>query len=82
MSKTFDNGAWSAASEQAVNVVDPIYDKWCASASSSTAGHVLSKEEAMPCARSSWSKGDLNADIVGQSGLQDIAEMAGIKVPA
>ncbi|WP_148715689.1 bifunctional acetaldehyde-CoA/alcohol dehydrogenase [Chitinolyticbacter meiyuanensis] len=78
MSKTFDNGV-VCASEQAVIVVDTIYDK-VRERFIQNGGHILTKKDAEAVRKVILVNGGLNADIVGQSALK-IAEMAGIKVP-
>ncbi|KKC98174.1 MULTISPECIES: bifunctional acetaldehyde-CoA/alcohol dehydrogenase [Photobacterium] len=79
MSKTFDNGV-VCASEQAVIVMDEIYDEVKARFASHK-GYVLSKEEADKVRKVILIEGNLNADIVGQPATK-IAEMAGVSVPA
>ncbi|MDO6497392.1 bifunctional acetaldehyde-CoA/alcohol dehydrogenase [Photobacterium sanguinicancri] len=79
MSKTFDNGV-VCASEQAVIVMDEVYDEVKARFASSN-GYVLSKDEAKKVRKVLLINGNLNADIVGQPATK-IAEMAGVKVPA
>ncbi|TJZ76249.1 bifunctional acetaldehyde-CoA/alcohol dehydrogenase [Chitiniphilus eburneus] len=78
MSKTFDNGV-VCASEQAVIIVDSIYDA-VRERFSNAGGHLLSKKEADAVRKVILVDGGLNANIVGQSALK-IAEMAGIAVP-
>jgi acetaldehyde dehydrogenase / alcohol dehydrogenase len=79
MSKTFDNGV-VCASEQAVIVVDAVYeavrDRFAAHG-----GYVLSADEADAVRQVLLKNGGLNAAIVGQS-ARTIAAMAGIQVPA
>ncbi|GIU11026.1 MULTISPECIES: bifunctional acetaldehyde-CoA/alcohol dehydrogenase [unclassified Shewanella] len=77
MSKTFDNGV-VCASEQAVVVVDDIYDI-VKERFASHGGYVLSVAETEAMQSVILKNGGLNADIVGQSAAQ-IAEMAGISV--
>ena len=79
MSKTFDNGV-VCASEQAVIVMDEVYDEVKARFASHN-GYVLSKDEAEKVRKVLLINGNLNADIVGQPATK-IAEMAGVKVPA
>ncbi|KPA52468.1 acetaldehyde dehydrogenase [Photobacterium leiognathi subsp. mandapamensis] len=79
MSKTFDNGV-VCASEQAVIVMDEVYDEVKARFASHN-GYVLSKEEADKVRKVLLINGALNADIVGQPATK-IAAMAGVTVPA
>lgn len=79
MSKTFDNGV-VCASEQAVIVVDSIYDQ-VKERFASHKGYVLSKEEADKVRKVILINGAMNAAIVGQPATK-IAEMSGVKVPA
>ncbi|HCH0393650.1 TPA: bifunctional acetaldehyde-CoA/alcohol dehydrogenase [Vibrio parahaemolyticus] len=79
MSKTFDNGV-VCASEQAVIVVDEVYDEVKERFASHKA-HVLSKTDADKVRKVLLIDGALNAKIVGQPATA-IAEMAGVKVPA
>jgi len=79
MSKTFDNGV-VCASEQAVIVMDAVYDEVKARFASHK-GHVLSKPDADKVRKVLLIEGALNAKIVGQSATA-IAEMAGVKVPS
>ncbi|MDP2569928.1 bifunctional acetaldehyde-CoA/alcohol dehydrogenase [Photobacterium damselae subsp. piscicida] len=79
MSKTFDNGV-VCASEQAVIVMDEVYDE-VKERFASHNGYVLTKEEADKVRKVLLINGALNADIVGQPAVK-IAEMAGVKVPA
>lgn len=78
MSKTFDNGV-VCASEQAVIVMDEVYDA-VKERFSNYGGYILSKDEADKVRRVLLINGALNAKIVGQSAIT-IAEMAGITVP-
>lgn len=78
MSKTFDNGV-VCASEQAVIVVDKVYDEVKARFAK-YGGYILSKEEADKVRKILLINGNINADIVGQSAIK-IAQMAGITVP-
>lgn len=78
MSKTFDNGV-VCASEQAVIVVDSIYDK-VRDRFASHGGYLLSTKETAAMQSVILKNGGLNADIVGQSAVT-IAAMAGIKAP-
>ncbi|MGC7888998.1 bifunctional acetaldehyde-CoA/alcohol dehydrogenase [Vibrio anguillarum] len=79
MSKTFDNGV-VCASEQAVIVMDEVYDEVKERFASHKA-HVLSKADADKVRKVLLIDGALNAKIVGQPATA-IAEMAGVKVPA
>ncbi|ODS11953.1 bifunctional acetaldehyde-CoA/alcohol dehydrogenase [Vibrio scophthalmi] len=79
MSKTFDNGV-VCASEQAVIVMDEVYDE-VKERFASHKGHVLSKADADKVRKVLLIDGALNAKIVGQPAVA-IAEMAGVKVPA
>jgi len=79
MSKTFDNGV-VCASEQAVIVMDEVYDE-VKERFASHKGYVLSKAEADKVRKVLLIDGALNAKIVGQPATA-IAEMAGVKVPA
>jgi len=79
MSKTFDNGV-VCASEQAVIVVDAIYDQ-VKERFASHKGYILSKDEADKVRKIILINGAMNAAIVGQPATK-IAEMAGVKVPA
>ncbi|GHA48785.1 bifunctional acetaldehyde-CoA/alcohol dehydrogenase [Photobacterium aphoticum] len=79
MSKTFDNGV-VCASEQAVIVMDEVYDEVKARFASHN-GYVLTASEADKVRKVLLINGALNADIVGQPATK-IAEMAGVKVPA
>lgn len=79
MSKTFDNGV-VCASEQAVIVMDEVYDE-VKERFASHNGYVLSKTEADKVRKILLINGNLNADIVGQPATK-IAEMAGVTVPA
>ena len=78
MSKTFDNGV-VCASEQAVIVMDEVYDSVKARFQK-YGGYVLSKKDADKVRKVILVDGGLNADTVGQSAIK-IAEMAGVKVP-
>ncbi len=78
MSKTFDNGV-VCASEQAVIVMDEVYDA-VKERFSNYGGYILSKAEADKVRKVLLINGALNANIVGQSAIK-IAEMAGVKVP-
>ncbi|MBT1445525.1 bifunctional acetaldehyde-CoA/alcohol dehydrogenase [Shewanella sp. JM162201] len=78
MSKTFDNGV-VCASEQAVVVVDAIYDA-VKERFASHGGYLLNKKENAALQKVILKDGALNADIVGQSAVA-IAAMANIKVP-
>jgi len=79
MSKTFDNGV-VCASEQAVVIVDEIYEA-VKERFASHGGYILSKDEATAMQGVILKNGALNADIVGQSAVT-IAAMAGIEVPS
>ncbi|MDO6705692.1 bifunctional acetaldehyde-CoA/alcohol dehydrogenase [Photobacterium sp. 1_MG-2023] len=79
MSKTFDNGV-VCASEQAVIVMDEVYDEVKARFASHK-GYVLNKAEADKVRQVILIEGNLNANIVGQPATK-IAEMAGIAVPS
>ncbi|EEX36822.1 TPA: bifunctional acetaldehyde-CoA/alcohol dehydrogenase [Vibrio metschnikovii] len=79
MSKTFDNGV-VCASEQAVIVMDEVYDEVKERFATHKA-HVLSKADADKVRKVLLIDGALNAKIVGQPATA-IAEMAGVKVPA
>ena len=79
MSKTFDNGV-VCASEQAVIVVDAVYDQ-VKERFASHKGYVLTKDEADKVRKVILINGALNAGIVGQPATK-IAEMAGVTVPA
>ncbi|MCW8346720.1 bifunctional acetaldehyde-CoA/alcohol dehydrogenase [Vibrio sp. ZSDZ65] len=79
MSKTFDNGV-VCASEQAVIVMDEVYDEVKERFATHKA-HVLSKTDADKVRKVLLIDGNLNAKIVGQPATA-IAEMAGVSVPA
>lgn len=76
MSKTFDNGV-VCASEQAVIVVDSIYEQ-VKERFASHGGYILSASETAAMQNVILKNGGLNADIVGQSAAS-IAKMAGLK---
>jgi len=78
MSKTFDNGV-VCASEQAVIVVDSIYDQ-VKERFATHNGYVLTKEEADKVRKVILINGAMNANIVGQPATK-IAEMSGVTVP-
>jgi acetaldehyde dehydrogenase/alcohol dehydrogenase len=78
MSKTFDSGM-VCASEQAIIVVDEIYDA-VKERFSKYGGYILNEEEANKVRKILMINGALNAKIVGQSAIK-IADMAGIVVP-
>lgn len=78
LSKTFDNGV-VCASEQAVIVMDEVYDEVKARFASHQ-GHVLNKKDAKKVRDILLIDGNLNADIVGQPASK-IAEMANVKIP-
>ncbi|MCL1048232.1 bifunctional acetaldehyde-CoA/alcohol dehydrogenase [Shewanella abyssi] len=77
MSKTFDNGV-VCASEQAVVIVDEIYDV-VKERFASHGGYLLNVDETALMQDVILKNGGLNADIVGQSAAK-IAKMAGIDV--
>lgn len=81
LSKTFDNGM-ICASEQAVIIEEPIYDK-VKKLMSDNGCYFLTKEETATLTGKAMKvdKCAVNPDIVGQPAVK-IAEMAGIKVPA
>ena len=79
LSKTFDNGV-VCASEQAVIVVDSVYDA-VKERFASHGGYILNKDEADKVRKVLLINGALNAAIVGQPATK-IAELAGIKVPS
>jgi len=78
MSKTFDNGV-VCASEQAVIVLDDVYDAVKARFEQYGA-YILNKSEAQSVRKIILKNGSLNADIVGQPAVK-IADMAGVSVP-
>ncbi|MWP50360.1 MULTISPECIES: bifunctional acetaldehyde-CoA/alcohol dehydrogenase [unclassified Gilliamella] len=79
MSKTFDNGM-ICASEQAIVVVDSVYDE-VRHLLTQYGAYVLNAKETKAVQGIILNdKGALNANIVGQPATK-IAEMAGIKVP-
>ncbi|MDF7666949.1 bifunctional acetaldehyde-CoA/alcohol dehydrogenase [Orbaceae bacterium ESL0727] len=79
MSKTFDNGM-ICASEQAIVVVDSVYDE-VRRLLGEYGAYVLNPKETKAVQKIILNdKGALNANIVGQPAYK-IAEMAGIKVP-
>ncbi|MBY6185092.1 bifunctional acetaldehyde-CoA/alcohol dehydrogenase [Marinobacter hydrocarbonoclasticus] len=78
LSKTFDNGV-ICASEQAVVVVDSVYDQ-VRERFATTGSYVLNQDECESLKRVILIDGGLNAKIVGQPAWK-IAEMAGITVP-
>lgn len=78
LSKTFDNGM-ICASEQAVVVVDAIYEKVKAEFGHRGA-YILDPEQIEAVRRILLKDGRLNPAIVGQS-VQTIAALAGIQVP-
>src|SRR4051794_20121963 len=78
MSKTFDNGV-VCASEQAVVVVDAVYDA-VRDRFAHHGGYLLSAEEGDAVRAVLLKDGHLNAAIVGQP-ARTIADMAGIHVP-
>ncbi|MCO6546765.1 MAG: bifunctional acetaldehyde-CoA/alcohol dehydrogenase [Gilliamella sp.] len=80
MSKTFDNGM-ICASEQAIVVVDSVYDE-VRRLLTQYGAYVLNAKETKAIQGIILNdKGALNANIVGQPATK-IAEMAGLKVPA
>lgn len=80
MSKTFDNGM-ICASEQAIVVVESVYDE-VRSLLSEYGAYVLNAQETKAVQGIILNdKGALNANIVGQPAAK-IAELAGFKVPA
>ncbi|CAJ1963265.1 unnamed protein product [Cylindrotheca closterium] len=78
MSKTFDNGV-VCASEQAVIVVDEIYDQ-VKERFSRYGGYFLNTDEKEKVRKILFKNGALNAQIVGQSAIK-IAELADVLVP-
>ena len=78
MSKTFDSGM-ICASEQAVVVVDEVYDA-VRDRFASHGGYILSGNEVGAVRQTVFPGGHLNGDVVGQAATK-IAEMAGITVP-
>lgn len=78
MSKTFDNGM-ICASEQAVVVVDSVYDA-VRERFSSHGGYILSNNELGAVKQTVFPDGHLNPNVVGQPATK-IAEMAGFNVP-
>lgn len=78
MSKTFDNGV-VCASEQAVIVMDEVYDD-VKQRFAKYGAYILDEEEADKVRKVLLINGNLNANIVGQSAVK-IAELAGIVVP-
>lgn len=78
MSKTFDNGV-VCASEQAIIVLDEIYDQ-VKDRFAKYGAYVMSPDEADKVRPLLFINGALNADIVGQSAVK-IAELAGLAVP-
>ncbi len=79
MSKTFDNGV-VCASEQAVVVVDEVYEA-VRERFQKHGGYLLNKQETEAVRRLILVNGSVNIAIVGQSAPR-IATLAGIKVPA
>lgn len=79
MSKTFDNGV-ICASEQAVVVVDKIYDE-VRDYFKASGAHILTSKELTAVQSKILVNGALNAAIVGQPAAK-IAEISGIKVPS
>ncbi|MCF1428457.1 MAG: bifunctional acetaldehyde-CoA/alcohol dehydrogenase [Shewanella sp.] len=78
MSKTFDNGV-VCASEQAVIIVDSVYEQ-VRRRFASHGGYLLDESEIQAVKEIILKNGHLNSDIVGQSAVS-IAHMAGINVP-
>jgi len=78
MSKTFDNGM-ICASEQAVVVVDEVYDA-VRERFVTHGGHILSGNETGAVRQTVFPDGHLCPKVVGQSAVK-IAEMSGITVP-
>lgn len=78
MSKTFDNGM-ICASEQAVVVVEEVYEK-VKKLFVELGAYLLSKKETEAVRKVIIVKNTINAQIVGQPAAK-IAEMAGFKVP-
>jgi acetaldehyde dehydrogenase/alcohol dehydrogenase len=78
MSKTFDNGM-ICASEQAVVVVDSVYDA-VRERFASHGGYILSGNEVGMVRETVFPKGHLCPNVVGQSAVK-IAAMAGLTVP-
>lgn len=78
LSKTFDNGV-ICASEQAVLVVDSIYEEFKKEIATRGA-YILKGKEVDKVRKTIVINGALNANIVGQSAFK-IAELAGVKVP-
>ncbi|WP_316858227.1 bifunctional acetaldehyde-CoA/alcohol dehydrogenase [uncultured Cohaesibacter sp.] len=78
MSKTFDNGM-ICASEQAVVVVDAVYEA-VLDRFSNYGGYVLKANEINAVRKTVFPDGHLNSKIVGQSAVK-IAELAGVTVP-
>ena len=77
-SKSFDNGV-ICASEQAVIVLDEIYDEVKAEFAK-RGGYFLNEEQADKVRKTIITNGALNAKVVGQTACK-IAELAGIDVP-
>jgi len=78
MSKTFDNGV-ICASEQAVVVVDKVYDE-VKKEFEARGAYILNQQEKEKVAATIIQDGKLNAKIVGQSAFQ-IAQLSGVDVP-
>ena len=78
MSKTFDNGV-ICASEQAVVVVDPVYDA-VRERFATHGAYILNPKEAEAVRSIILVNGAVNGKIVGQSAAR-IAELAGFTVP-
>jgi acetaldehyde dehydrogenase/alcohol dehydrogenase len=77
-SKTFDNGM-ICASEQAVIVLDGVYDK-VKKEFAARGCYFLNKEETEKVRKTIIINGSLNAKIVGQTAFK-IAEISGVSVP-
>ena len=78
MSKTFDNGM-ICASEQAVVIVDAVYDA-VLERFSKYGGCILSPKQTDALRKTVFPDGRLNSEIVGQSAAR-IADLAGFSVP-
>jgi len=78
LSKSFDNGV-ICASEQAVLVVEEVYDK-VRNEFNERGAYILKNDEVQKVRKVIIVDGRLNANIVGQSAYK-IAQMAGIEVP-
>jgi len=78
MSKTFDNGV-ICASEQALVVVESVYDK-VKEELKFRGAHILDNDQKKKVGKIMFKDGSLNAGIVGQT-AHKIAQMAGFEVP-